>query len=59
MENKPCQMNLISFFASITSLVDEANRVDEKILRLLQSIQLGIMHHLALNIKTIQSQRGM
>lgn len=30
MENRPCQMNLISFFALIASLADEVNGVDEK-----------------------------
>lgn len=30
MENRPCQMNLISFFAVITSLVDEVSDSDGK-----------------------------
>lgn len=59
MENRPCQMNLISFFASITSLVDEVDRVDEKTLWFLQSIQLGTTHQLDLNTRTIQNQQGM
>lgn len=30
MENRPCQMNLISFFAVITGLLDEVSGVDCK-----------------------------
>lgn len=44
MENRPCQVNLISFFALITSLVDEVNSVDEKNIKIFQSIHLGAPH---------------
>lgn len=59
MENRPCQMNLISFFALITSLVDEVNGVEEKNTKIFQSIQVGTTHQLDLNPRTIQSQQSM
>lgn len=59
MENRPCQMNLISFFALITSLVDEVNGVEEKNTKIFQSIQVGTTHQLDLSPRTIQSQQSM
>lgn len=59
MENRPCQVNLISFFALITSLVGEVNGVDEKNIKIFQSIHLGTPHQLDLNPRKIQSQRSM
>lgn len=59
MENRPCQMNLISFFALITSLVDEVNGVDAKNTKIFQSIQLGTTHQLDLNPRTIQNKQSM
>lgn len=44
MENRPCQMNLISFFAVITSLLDEVSGVDGKKFKIFQSIQPGATH---------------
>lgn len=58
MENRPCQVNLISFFALITSLVDEVNSVDEKNIKIFQSIHLGAPHQLDLNPRTTQNQQS-
>jgi len=59
MENRPCQINFMSFFALIISLVDEVNSVDEKNTKIFQSIQLGTIHQLDLNPRPIQSQQSI
>lgn len=46
-------MNLISFFALITNLVDEVNDVDKQNTKIFQSIQLGTTYQLDLNPRTI------